>query len=172
MVSGAPEPEEGKAGDNPAADSPSQAILEHLERSNLFIIPLDHRREWYRYHRLFAEVLRATLSVEEERQLHRRASEWYEAHDYAFEARQHSLAYNLTLKPARPALEQPLIEPLSERELEVLGLIAVGLKNREIAQRLYITTGTVKRHTNHIYGKLGVHSRTAAVARGRELGLL
>lgn len=155
-----------------ALASDSQAILEHLERSNLFIIPLDHRREWYRYHRLFAEVLRATLSVEEEQQLHRRAAEWYEAHDYAFEARQHSLAYNLAFKPPRPALEQPLIESLSERELEVLGLIAAGLKNREIAQRLYITTGTVKRHTNHIYGKLGVHSRTAAVARGRELGLL
>jgi LuxR family maltose regulon positive regulatory protein len=67
---------------------------------------------------------------------------------------------------------EPLIEPLSERELEVLGLIAAGLSNREIAQELYIAVGTVKRHTNHIYGKLGVHSRTQAVARARELGLL
>jgi LuxR family maltose regulon positive regulatory protein len=67
---------------------------------------------------------------------------------------------------------EPLIEPLSDRELEVLGLVAAGLTNREIAQELYIAVGTVKRHTNHIYGKLGVHSRTQAVARSRELGLI
>ena len=70
-----------------------------------------------------------------------------------------------------PSIE-PLIEPLSERELEVLALIAAGLSNREIAQELYIAVGTVKRHTNHIYGKFGVHSRTQAVARARELRLL
>jgi len=67
---------------------------------------------------------------------------------------------------------QPLDEPLSERELEVLTLIADGLANSEIAARLYITVGTVKRHINHIYGKLGVGSRTQAVARARELRLL
>jgi LuxR family maltose regulon positive regulatory protein len=66
---------------------------------------------------------------------------------------------------------ETLIEPLSKRELEVLGLIAAGLSNREISQELYIAVGTVKRHTNHIYGKLGVHSRTQAVARARALGL-
>jgi ATP/maltotriose-dependent transcriptional regulator MalT len=65
-----------------------------------------------------------------------------------------------------------MVESLSKRELEVLILIAAGLKNREIGRELFITTGTVKRHTNHIYGKLGVHSRTAAVARAREIGLL
>jgi len=67
---------------------------------------------------------------------------------------------------------QPLVEPLSERELEVLRLIAAGLNNREIAQELVIAVGTVKRHLNNLYGKLGVHSRTQAVARARNLGLL
>jgi LuxR family maltose regulon positive regulatory protein len=61
---------------------------------------------------------------------------------------------------------------LSERELEVLRLIAAGLSNREIAEELYIAVGTVKRHINHIYGKLGVHSRTQALVRARELNLL
>jgi LuxR family maltose regulon positive regulatory protein len=67
---------------------------------------------------------------------------------------------------------QPLVEPLSERELEVLGLIAKGLSNPEIAARLYLSPNTVKVHTRNIYGKLGVHSRTQAVARAHELGLL
>ena len=67
---------------------------------------------------------------------------------------------------------QPLIEPLSEREQEVLQLIAAGLSNREIAERLFITVGTVKRHVNNIYGKLDVHSRTQAVARAQELELI
>jgi LuxR family maltose regulon positive regulatory protein len=67
---------------------------------------------------------------------------------------------------------QPLIEPLSERELEVLQLIAEGLTNQEIASRLYLSLNTVKVHTRNIYGKLGVHHRANAVARGRAMGIL
>jgi LuxR family maltose regulon positive regulatory protein len=67
---------------------------------------------------------------------------------------------------------QPLTEPLSERELEVLRLIADGLSNREIAERLVVGTGTVKTHINNIYRKLDVKSRTQALHRARELGLL
>jgi len=67
---------------------------------------------------------------------------------------------------------EALIEPLSERELEVLGLIARGLSNAEIAQALVIALSTVKGHTTNIYGKLAVRTRTQAVARARALGLL
>jgi LuxR family maltose regulon positive regulatory protein len=67
---------------------------------------------------------------------------------------------------------QPLIEPLSSRELEVLQLLAAGLSNREIAKTLVIALGTVKNHLQNIYGKLDVHNRTQAVHRARELGLL
>jgi len=67
---------------------------------------------------------------------------------------------------------QPLAEPLSEREMEVLDLIATGLTNPEIADRLFIAKGTVKRHINNIYGKLQVRHRAEAIARARELGLL
>jgi len=67
---------------------------------------------------------------------------------------------------------QLLVEPLSERELEVLRLIAAGLKNREIADELVITLGTVKSHINSIYGKLGVGTRVQAIERARALGIL
>jgi LuxR family maltose regulon positive regulatory protein len=70
------------------------------------------------------------------------------------------------------APKSDLIEPLSERELEVLQLIAEGLTNPEIASRLFLSLNTVKVHTRNIYGKLGVHSRTQAVARARALGVL
>ena len=74
--------------------------------------------------------------------------------------------------PATPPVAQALVEPLTERELEVLRLIAAGLSNREIAQELVVAVSTVKSHINHIYGKLGVRSRTQAVARAQELDLV
>jgi LuxR family maltose regulon positive regulatory protein len=67
---------------------------------------------------------------------------------------------------------QTCFEPLSERELQVLRLIAAGRSNREIADELVIAVSTVKSHVNHIHGKLGVKSRTQAVARARTLNLL
>ncbi|WP_256756911.1 LuxR C-terminal-related transcriptional regulator [Cohnella sp. WQ 127256] len=67
---------------------------------------------------------------------------------------------------------QFLIDPLSERELEVLQLIAQGLSNREISERLFLALSTVKGHNQIIFGKLHVQRRTEAVARARELGLL
>jgi len=67
---------------------------------------------------------------------------------------------------------QPLIEPLSERELDVLRRVAAGYSNKQIAQDLVIAISTVKKHISNIYDKLEVESRTQAVARARELGLL
>jgi LuxR family maltose regulon positive regulatory protein len=64
------------------------------------------------------------------------------------------------------------IEPLSEREREVLELISEGLSNKEVAGRMFISLRTVKWHTGNIYGKLGVNSRTQAVAKAKALGLL
>jgi LuxR family transcriptional regulator, maltose regulon positive regulatory protein len=66
----------------------------------------------------------------------------------------------------------PLIEPLSDREIEVLQLIADGYSNQQVAEQLFISLGTVKAHTASIYRKLDVRSRTQAVAVARELKLI
>jgi DNA-binding NarL/FixJ family response regulator len=67
---------------------------------------------------------------------------------------------------------ESLVEPLSERELEILGLIAHGASNKEVAEQLYIAEGTVKNHMTHILGKLGARDRTQAVLKARDLGLV
>jgi LuxR family maltose regulon positive regulatory protein len=73
---------------------------------------------------------------------------------------------------SHPPTAQRLIEPLSQRELEILKLIAQGLSNHEISERLFLALDTVKGHNRRIYDKLHVQRRTEAVARARELGLL
>lgn len=71
-----------------------------------------------------------------------------------------------------PSEVAPLVEPLSERELEVIQLMAAGLTNQEIADQLTISVPTVKKHGTNIFGKLQVSNRTEAAVRARELGLL
>jgi LuxR family maltose regulon positive regulatory protein len=71
-----------------------------------------------------------------------------------------------------PSAEQPLTEPLTERELQVLELIASGLSNRETAETLFVTEGTIKKHLNNIFGKLNVKSRTQVIERARQLKIL
>jgi len=74
-------------------------------------------------------------------------------------------------EPARPAAEQ-LAEPLSEREKEILRLMAQGANNRQIASQLFLAEGTVKNYVSTILDKLSVQDRTQAALRARELGLL
>ena len=76
---------------------------------------------------------------------------------------------DLPLHSARPS---PLVEPLTEREREVLRLLLEGASNREIAHRLVLSVNTVKRHVYNLCGKLGVQSRTQAIIRARDLDLL
>jgi LuxR family maltose regulon positive regulatory protein len=74
--------------------------------------------------------------------------------------------------PTTTRPRQPLVEPLSERELEILRLISQGLSNQQIGERLFIALSTVKGHNRNIFGKLQVQRRTEAIARARELDLL
>jgi LuxR family maltose regulon positive regulatory protein len=76
-----------------------------------------------------------------------------------------------SIKPGQPRAEPP-IEPLTQREMEVLLLIAEGMSNQEIAERLFLALSTVKGHNRIIFDKLQVQRRTEAVARARELGLV
>jgi DNA-binding NarL/FixJ family response regulator len=76
------------------------------------------------------------------------------------------------LSPHRPSSSQPLIEPLSERELEILRLLGQGASNKEIADQLVITVGTVKNHLTNIMAKLSVRDRTQAALKARELGII
>jgi LuxR family maltose regulon positive regulatory protein len=217
----------------------AQTILEGLDRSNLFIVPSDAERRWYRYHHLFADLLRARLRnahPELPIVLFRRASTWCgergltpEAVRYALSAGEPESAARLVedrldslfergdlssvrsllvLLPDRLIADHPRLveararvsgrpeplaadrlssasaqavpdipigiggERLSEREVEILRLVATGASNADIADRLVIAPSTVKRHLNNIYGKLDVGSRTQALARARELTVL
>lgn len=103
----------------------------------------------------------------------RKAISWGIHHEYA------SLlldATNIGLKDNKKHDQQEapssLFEPISERELQILRLVAAGLSNREIADELFLAEGTVKAHIHNIYGKLNVNKRTQAVSRARELSLL
>ena len=65
-----------------------------------------------------------------------------------------------------------LVQPLTDRELEVLALLAAGTSNSRIAAELVVTLDTVKKHVSHLLGKLGAANRTEALTRARQLGLL
>lgn len=81
---------------------------------------------------------------------------------------------SLTPLPASsssPYMEAAYVEQLTEREREILALVVQGASNREIAEHLYLTEGTVKNHMSNILGKLGVRDRTQAAIRAKELGL-
>ncbi len=70
------------------------------------------------------------------------------------------------------AIPHPLLDPLTEREMEILHLIAAGLSNKEIAANLSLSTNTIKMYASQLYQKLNVNRRTEAIARAREIGLL
>lgn len=134
----------------------SQALLEEAERRGLFLVALDAERRWYRYHTLFAEVLRAELRREagpERLDELRRTARWLSSGQ-------------------RGASGPQMAEQLTSRERVVLELMAEGATNSEIAERLYIAVSTVKAHINSLFGKLDARSRTQAIARARAQGLL
>jgi LuxR family maltose regulon positive regulatory protein len=99
--------------------SDSHAILDQLDRANLFLIPLDDARKWYRYHRLFGDLLRGYLGDQQAdrvRELHRRASLWYEQNGFVSEAIGHALDAQ-DVKRAADLVEQAAINVLMRSEM-------------------------------------------------------
>jgi LuxR family maltose regulon positive regulatory protein len=119
----------------------SDDVLERLARANVFVQAVDESGNRYRYHRLFAQFLAQCVREPDGdmRQPHRHAS------------------------------ANPASDALSERELEVVALMAQGLSNAQIAQRICVAPGTVKRHVHNIFGKLNARTRAEAIARARSI---
>ena len=99
---------------------------------------------------------------------------WEQGEKLNYEAETASMQIVLEkfISAPEPKSTQPLINPLTKREMEVLEAVAKGLENREIAEDLVISYKTVKTHVSRILHKLDVKSRTAAVAKARDLKLL
>ena len=181
--------------------SGSASVLEKIERENLFVVPLDMSRHWYRYHQLFGELLRTELRRSEPdlvADLHRRAATWFETEGLIDEALHHLIAAgdiarnpdliatDAGIAPTLPASGElsagvavssrnercAVVEELSPKEIEILRLLTTRLSRREIGERLYVSLNTVKTHQRAVYRKLNVEHRNAAVSRARELGLL
>jgi LuxR family maltose regulon positive regulatory protein len=114
----APLPPRPSAPSYPRPPASGQTMLEYLEHNNLFVVPLDNRRQWYRYHHLFADLLHNQLEASQpelEHTLHRRASAWYEQNDLMSEAIAHSLAAQDVEQAAR-LTEQTFDDMMSRDE--------------------------------------------------------
>lgn len=137
----------------------SQMLLDTLERTNLFLVALDDKGQWYRYHRLFAEALRQQLQVTTPElipHLYLRANQWYEQHELKIDGGFHV--------QTPPVLQSNL---LTAREQEVLQFLLKGASNREIAHHLVLSMNTVKKHVLNICRKFDVRSRSQVVAKMR-----
>ncbi len=131
-----------------------QEILESLERVNLFLIPLDHERRWYRYHHLFAELLRQVSPAAEgadARELHMRASQWYGANGLELEAFQHAVAANDVARAARLIEGEGVPLYFRGEALPVRDWLAT-LSEAEFAARpsLWVAHATVLTLTGHL----------------------
>lgn len=165
----------------------SEKFIARLQKDNLFLIALDSENRWFRYHPLFRQLLQDQLNrhwrPEEIAALHSRANAWFAENDIIDGAIQHPLAackdpeaadhpIAATHLPLRePPSPQPLVEPLTNRELDVLELLVQRLQNKEIAEKLVISDETVKGHLKNIYQKLNVRKRREAIEKAKIIGL-
>jgi len=161
-------------------------MLRTLEKDGLFLVSLDDECRWYRYHHLFADFLRRRLvetRPEMVAKLYQRASNWFESHGMLDEANDYASVGNEDLgsqssfkvNPAEQPIQQnddEIVEPLSEREIQVLRMLSARLTYKEIAYELCLSINTIKWHAKNVYGKLGVDRKGEAAARARELSIL
>jgi ATP/maltotriose-dependent transcriptional regulator MalT/ActR/RegA family two-component response regulator len=177
-----------------AAGINGDEFIARLQKGNLFLVPLDTGDQWFRYHHLFQNLLQRRLNKwwrpEEVATLHSQAKSWLAANTTTSalgDACQASFrgqtdnngsdAAGVSATPhnaprASSIIPSPMAEPLTNRELDVLDLLAQRLSNKEIADKLCISTTTVKGHLQNIYGKLSVNKRRDAIDRAKKLGIL
>lgn len=206
-----------------------QSNIKQLDQFNVFLIPLDNHRVWYRYHDLFRQLLlqhASELSLNEQQKVHRAAAYWFENSGYpedaihhwvklqewkefkrvwltaqfdqsrlitwqhliphaiylelsdvhAAEAKQTNETGNLAtegladnVQDLNNVMDQAqtiaTVEPLTNREKQVMGLVKKGLSNKDIAEAMHISLNTLKVHIRNLYGKMGVENRTQALLK-------
>ena len=159
----------------------AQEFIEWLKKSNLFIVPLDNEVIWYRYHPLFQTLLRHQLgeyySQKEIKSLQLKTDLWFKNNklpkkflDDASNEKD-STSHNRNFKkPTRKQKDQ--LNVLTKKELEVLNCIALGLSNKEIADKLFNSEDTIKKHVNNMFQKMYVKNRLSLVNRAREKGVI
>jgi len=171
----------GELADLLTGGSNGERILQDLEDAGAFVVSLDGRRSWFRYHRLFADLLQLELRRSEPGQLpalHVAAADWYTAHGYPAEAVRHAEATqdwdlrSIEAAGKHSGLHSRLVEPLTRGETRVLRYLPTNLSAPEIARELSLSVTTVRTHVRHIFAKLGANHRTEAVERARAVGLL
>jgi LuxR family maltose regulon positive regulatory protein len=169
-----------------AAEMNGDEFIARLQKDNLFLIALDTKYRWFRYHHLFQQLLQEQVNrhwhPEEIAALHSRASTWFTENDISDDAKKHTPAAfregehrtlaDATVDESQTPHPQPLIENLTNRELDVLDLLVQRLTNKEIAEKLFLSTTTVKGHLQNIYGKLNVSKRHEAVEKAKKIGIL
>jgi ATP/maltotriose-dependent transcriptional regulator MalT len=162
----------GALADHLTGGSGGEGMLRALERANAFVFALDTERSWFRYHPLFADLLRFELrqaAPAELLRLHTAAAEWYVAQGSSGQLFDFPAGRGAE---SRAASIRALLEPLSKSESRILRYLPTNLSRSEIAAELYVSVNTVKTHVCRLFAKLDAHSRTQAVERARELGLL
>jgi LuxR family maltose regulon positive regulatory protein len=148
-----------------------QALVYYTQgKISTALLPLQHSLELAEpqgYIRIFLDEGKSMMGLLREASTHKITPDYTDKLLAAFQVEQQKSKDKPDITPV-----QPLIEPLSQRELDVLRLIAEGLSNQEICERLFLALDTVKGHNRRIFDKLQVQRRTEAIARARELGLI
>jgi ATP/maltotriose-dependent transcriptional regulator MalT/CheY-like chemotaxis protein len=175
------------APDAPDARARGEQFVKTLLDENLFVVPLDPEGEWFRYHPLFQELLIAELGRSSAdvdiAGLHARAREWFDRRALRPQGERPTRAIGgagRAIEDARAVgvrrtseeAARAIVEALTNRELDILELLAERFQNKEIATRLSIAPETVNSHLKHLYHKLNVQSRRQAVTAATRLGLL
>ncbi len=174
------------------AEIKGQEIINQFERSNLFVVPLDHSHEWFRFHHQFRQILLQQLALnaqpEDIATLTDELGQWFKTHHIdkkmgifnpLVDGKEHrpgpgpdSSLSSVELPVFSRKASMELLTPLTIRENEIMALVAEGLRNQEIADTLFVSTETVKKHLYNVFRKMQVSNRTQLVNKAKELGMI